>query len=168
MVLSAPQSRAGRALLDWSQEKLAQSAGVARATIVDFERGGRIPVRNNLVAIKNTLESAGIEFIAENGGGAGARFRKIELEFNPNIGADSDGITLRVRYRSQPYRIRIPSEIIEDLNGTTYDTAEQLKTAVQNHLGVYLRTIERMILSNATPPDGNILLQHDMFEAGTF
>jgi transcriptional regulator with XRE-family HTH domain len=51
-------------LLNWSQAKLAELAGVARATLADFEGGKRIPIANNLAAI------------AENGEGAGVRLKK--------------------------------------------------------------------------------------------
>ncbi|WP_149763342.1 helix-turn-helix domain-containing protein [Neomesorhizobium albiziae] len=64
-------------MLGWSQGKLAEAAAVSRTTVVDFERGIRIPHRNNLSAIRRALEAAGIEFIPENGGGAGVRlFRR--------------------------------------------------------------------------------------------
>lgn len=59
-----------------SQIDLAASANVARQTVVDFERGARTPYPNNLDAIRRALESAGVEFIPENGGGAGVRLRK--------------------------------------------------------------------------------------------
>jgi hypothetical protein len=49
---------------------------VARQTVVDFERGARTPHPNNLSAIRAALEAAGVEFIDENGGGAGVRLRK--------------------------------------------------------------------------------------------
>ncbi|RWK92095.1 MAG: XRE family transcriptional regulator [Mesorhizobium sp.] len=63
-------------MLGWSQSELAEAARVSRATVVDFERGLRIPHRNNLVAIREALEAAGIQFIPENGGGAGVRLTK--------------------------------------------------------------------------------------------
>lgn len=63
-------------MLGWSQEQLARNAGVSRQTIVDFERSLRVPIANNLAAIGTALEAAGIEFIPENGGGVGIRFRK--------------------------------------------------------------------------------------------
>jgi hypothetical protein len=44
----------------------------------DFEKGRRVPSANNVAAIRAALESAGVEFIAENGGGAGVRLRKAE------------------------------------------------------------------------------------------
>jgi len=45
-------------------------------TIADFERGARSPYPRTLEAVQSALEKAGIEFIAENGGGAGVRLRK--------------------------------------------------------------------------------------------
>jgi hypothetical protein len=43
--------------------------------VIDFERGARVPHANNLAAIQRALEAAGVEFIAENGGGAGVRLK---------------------------------------------------------------------------------------------
>ncbi|WP_091918583.1 helix-turn-helix domain-containing protein [Mesorhizobium sp. YR577] len=70
------QCRGARAMLGLSQEQLAEAASVSRQTIADFERGARIPISNNLTAIRHALEAAGIEFIPENGGGAGVRFAR--------------------------------------------------------------------------------------------
>jgi transcriptional regulator with XRE-family HTH domain len=63
-------------MLGWGQAQLAEAASVSRMTIVDFEKGARIPHFNNLAAIRAALEAAGVDFIAENGGGAGVRLRK--------------------------------------------------------------------------------------------
>jgi hypothetical protein len=46
---------------------------LSESTVRDFEKARRLPTINNLAAIRRALESAGVEFIAENGGGAGAR-----------------------------------------------------------------------------------------------
>jgi transcriptional regulator with XRE-family HTH domain len=71
------QSRAARSLLSWTQQKLADSAGVALATIQVFESDKRVPVPNNLVAIRRALEDAGIEFLPrKNGKGFGVRMRE--------------------------------------------------------------------------------------------
>jgi transcriptional regulator with XRE-family HTH domain len=75
-MLSPAQSRAGRALVEWSQEDLAGASHLGVSTIRDFEKRRRVPTHNNLAAIRVALESAGVEFIAENGGGAGVRLRK--------------------------------------------------------------------------------------------
>jgi transcriptional regulator with XRE-family HTH domain len=73
------QLRAARSLLGWSQTELAQQAGLSLPTVKRVEReGGDGPnvseeARNKL---RITLERAGIEFIAENGGGPGVRLQK--------------------------------------------------------------------------------------------
>ena len=64
-----------RAALEWGQEKLAEEAGVSRPTIVDFERGARSPMLQNLQALRRTFEGAGLIFVEQNGGGHGVRFR---------------------------------------------------------------------------------------------
>ena len=63
-------------MLGWSQADLANSAKVARQTVVDFERGARTPYTNNLAAIRAAIEAAGVEFIDPNGGGPGVRLKR--------------------------------------------------------------------------------------------
>lgn len=69
-------SRAARGLLDWSQTDLAEKAGVSLSTVRDFEIGKRTPIPNNTSAMQRAMEGEGVEFIPENGGGAGVRLRK--------------------------------------------------------------------------------------------
>jgi transcriptional regulator with XRE-family HTH domain len=76
MSMTPSQSRGARGLLDWSQQELAGRSNLSESTVRDFEKGRRVPSINNLAAIRTALESAGVEFIAENGGGAGVRLRK--------------------------------------------------------------------------------------------
>jgi transcriptional regulator with XRE-family HTH domain len=75
--LTVEQSRAGRGLLNWNQNQLADAANIGRATIRRFEAGRRTPIPNNLAAIRRALEDAGVEFIpAKAGKGVGVRLRK--------------------------------------------------------------------------------------------
>ncbi|MBF0185824.1 MAG: helix-turn-helix transcriptional regulator [Magnetococcales bacterium] len=74
-MINPAQCRAARALLNWSRQDLAKAAQVAERTIVDFERGARTPYDRTLRDIREALEAAGVQFIAENGGGAGVRMR---------------------------------------------------------------------------------------------
>ena len=62
MELSATQCRGARAMLGWSQEKLASESRTATKTIADFERGKRIPYPRTLADIRRALEDAGCEF----------------------------------------------------------------------------------------------------------
>lgn len=61
-MLAPEQSRAARAWLDWSQETLAGHSGVSLSTVRDFEKGKRVPIKNNLAAIRMALEAAGMRF----------------------------------------------------------------------------------------------------------
>jgi transcriptional regulator with XRE-family HTH domain len=62
-------------LLDVTQPQLASLAELGLSTVHDFEKGRRRISEGALAAIRTALEGAGVEFIAENGGG-GERRRK--------------------------------------------------------------------------------------------
>jgi DNA-binding transcriptional regulator YiaG len=70
------QCRAGRALLDMTQTRLAELATLGLSTVVDFERQRRQVSVEAVQAMQNALKRAGVEFIDENGGGPGVRLRK--------------------------------------------------------------------------------------------
>jgi ribosome-binding protein aMBF1 (putative translation factor) len=76
--LTSPQIRAARGLVRWSAEDLAREAALGLATIrraEGAENETSMTVANDL-AVRRALESAGVEFIDENGGGSGVRLRK--------------------------------------------------------------------------------------------
>ena len=75
-MLTPAQCRAARGLIDWSQMELAERAGVGIVTIRQLEAGVHAPRRSTLDVVRRALEAAGVEFIAENGGGPGVRLRK--------------------------------------------------------------------------------------------
>ncbi len=76
--ISSAQLRAARALLRWSALDLASTSKVGVATIRRVEVvDGEIPATSaNEAALRSALEAAGVEFIDENGGGAGVRLKK--------------------------------------------------------------------------------------------
>jgi DNA-binding XRE family transcriptional regulator len=55
--------RMARAAIDWTQARLAQEAHVAVQVILQFEKGGSRPQRNNLREIVLAFENAGVEFL---------------------------------------------------------------------------------------------------------
>lgn len=77
-ILSIRQVKAARALLAWSQNDLANASGVSYPTVARLEKDdGPLRGRSSTVAaIRKALETAGIEFIPENGGGVGVRLKK--------------------------------------------------------------------------------------------
>lgn len=72
----AHQCRAARAILNWSRDDLARRSGVSVATLADFESEKRTPYDRTLADIEKALTKAGVQFIPENGGGAGVRLTK--------------------------------------------------------------------------------------------
>lgn len=74
--ISPGQCRAARGLLGWSQDDLAEMSGVSKRTIARFELDGPPPYKRTLNALHSCFGEAGIEFIAENGEGAGLRLKK--------------------------------------------------------------------------------------------
>jgi transcriptional regulator with XRE-family HTH domain len=77
--MTPAQCRAARGLLDWTQAKLAEAAGLALATVVKFERSGRTVPARAVQAMRLAFEAAGVEFIPENGSGEGVRLQKGKL-----------------------------------------------------------------------------------------
>jgi len=74
MVTSA-QVRAARGLLNWTVRDLAEKSGVHRNTVTRIETEATAP-GHSMAAVQAAFETAGVEFIPENGGGAGVRLRK--------------------------------------------------------------------------------------------
>jgi DNA-binding XRE family transcriptional regulator len=64
-MITAEQIKAGRKLLGWSQMKLALEAGLAQTTIVSLESGKKRPSVLSVSMIKLALQTAGVEFAAD-------------------------------------------------------------------------------------------------------
>jgi len=73
--MTPAQCRMARAAIELGVRELAEAAKVSTNTVTRFERGEELRDRT-VDAIRAALEAAGVEFIAENGGGAGVRLRK--------------------------------------------------------------------------------------------
>ncbi len=76
--LTSAQLRAARALVRWSAEDLARHSAVGVTTIrrAELTENETSLTAANNQALRRALESAGVEFIDENGGGPGVRLRK--------------------------------------------------------------------------------------------
>ncbi len=75
-MITSAQCRAARGLLDWSQQELATRAGVGIVTVHQMEAGTSRPRRATLEVIRRAFETAGVEFIDENGGGLGVLLKR--------------------------------------------------------------------------------------------
>ncbi|MDG4898302.1 helix-turn-helix transcriptional regulator [Mesorhizobium sp. WSM4976] len=76
-MISPAQSRAARGLIGWSQTRLAEAASLSLPTVKRHETGTGAKVSEDAInRMQTALEAAGVEFIPQNGGGAGVRLRK--------------------------------------------------------------------------------------------
>jgi len=79
--LTAAQIRAARALLDWTQPKLAEKTKLSVPTIrrMESSRGPSASTAANVEAVRRTLEEAGVVFLdakQNKDGGPGVRLKK--------------------------------------------------------------------------------------------
>ena len=65
--MTPEQSRAARGWLDWGQAELAAAASVSLSTVRDYEKGRRVPIANNLTAMRAALEAQGVAFVEVDG-----------------------------------------------------------------------------------------------------
>jgi transcriptional regulator with XRE-family HTH domain len=80
--LTSAQIRAARSLIRWSAEDLAERSSLSVATIrrAELTDGETSMTAANDLAVRRALEAAGVEFIDDNGGGVGVRFREVRRE----------------------------------------------------------------------------------------
>ena len=71
------QIKMARAALGWGVRDLAEKAGVTANTVTRIENGGDAK-QSTIDAMRQAMELGGVEFIPENGGGAGVRLRKAD------------------------------------------------------------------------------------------
>jgi predicted transcriptional regulator len=73
--ISPNQLRAARSMIGWTREDLADASGATTRNLARIEAGEIKPRPRTVAAIRSALEAAGVEFIPENGGGAGVRLK---------------------------------------------------------------------------------------------
>jgi transcriptional regulator with XRE-family HTH domain len=76
MTITPPQCRAARALLGWTQPRLAARAEIGLSTVSDFEHARRVVSKEAIAAIQRSLATAGIVFDDNDGCEPGVVLRK--------------------------------------------------------------------------------------------
>ncbi len=124
------QVRSARALIDWSQERLAHESGVSISTIRDFESGRRDPARENLQAIVRTLAAIGaVRFLSEDENlGPGVRLTKDSAKMikgPTHVSFDSDNLPFKVRWNETEIFVFLPALVLDDLSRTSCENDQQ-------------------------------------------
>lgn len=74
-MITGPQCRAARALVELSREKVAKLSGIDVDVIAKFENQIDVPPADVVERLKDTLEQAGAVFIPEGTRGIGVRLK---------------------------------------------------------------------------------------------
>ncbi len=70
-LINADQVRAARGWVGWTQQDLADKAGVSKTSIATFERGESVAYDDTLTAIRHAFEAVGVTFIFDGARGIG-------------------------------------------------------------------------------------------------
>jgi transcriptional regulator with XRE-family HTH domain len=165
MPIASPQCRAGRSLLNWTQDELATNARVSRATIADFESNSRQPMKNNLLAIEDCMFAAGVEFLPEVGeAGVGVRFRERKLEYTKNVRVNllNRRATMQMRYAGRPFTCVIDLDSIDDLHRANFKTDDEFSTAISEVFHQILAAVERRAKQGRNGDE--IVVTYDMLD----
>ncbi len=161
MEISSAQCRAARGILGWSQEQLADIAGVARATIADFEWSLRVPMRQNMVSLVCAFEAQGVVFIPDDdqGEGAGVRLKRVEVTCSDELVPVDGGwaVGLPVAYRGRRYTFVVSRELADDTErGGHFRTFEERAKAVRRNLWVFLHEVQRVLTTTPELAEGRV------------
>lgn len=89
-MITGPQCRAARALVQLSREELARASGVPAQAISDFENRITEPAREAVTSLRHALEEGGAVFIPDGDGGGGGGGLGVRLKFT-QLGARQIG-----------------------------------------------------------------------------
>ena len=167
--ITPSQMRAGRALLDWSQEQLATTAGVSLSTVRDYEkeRRGDIVVAGGLKAIREALENQGVDFLPSQGDfGPGVRIHaKMPnvLRWPIKLGR-FDSLLIPAEWRGQQVEVFVPQDVLDDLGRcrSTRPDGAYLRL-FEEHRALILKAAASAIDAGRVGKDRRVHLTHDDF-----
>jgi transcriptional regulator with XRE-family HTH domain len=125
VVISA-QVRAARALLDWSQERLAEEAGVGVTTVRDIESQRRSTDTGAMRQLRRAVENAGVSFVSGAAdGGPGVRFvaGRPHLIRQPEM-TKWDGLHFGVEWQGREIDVFIAYEVVADFGGINFSSRQ--------------------------------------------
>jgi transcriptional regulator with XRE-family HTH domain len=77
-MISKEQCRAARAWLNLKQEELAEASGVSVRTLIDFEKGIRVPHGRTLRDVQKAFEAKGVQFVFDGAQARGILFDRAD------------------------------------------------------------------------------------------
>jgi hypothetical protein len=135
-VVTPAQVRAGRALLEWSQEQLAKEAEVGLSTVRDVESERRAADTAAVASIRRALWNGGVIFVAGDAcGGPGVRLvgNWPNIIRRPTTMQTFEGMPFSIEWQGKVITVFVSREVLDDLGGHSRSMHDE----------VYLKTFER-------------------------
>jgi transcriptional regulator with XRE-family HTH domain len=164
MPLTPAQIRAGRVLLGWSQQELAESAEVGLTTVRDFENERRAGDVGGLKAIVDALTNAGIIFIpgepsGDLGPGVRQRARQPNVLRAPIKLGPFDTLLFPVEWRGREVTVVVSHEALQDLGKfRSSRLPEEYIRLFEKKRGEILQAAAAAIDAERVTPDGRVHL----------
>lgn len=159
--LTPAQIRAGRALVEMSQQKLADAAGLSLSSVRDYEnerRGGEL---GGLQAIRRALEIEGVEFLPGSpDAGPGVRLKtKLPTVLRRPSRLIDYALLIPVEWQGREISVLVSREVLEDLGRIPGD--RELKDAdyvslFEQHRGEILAGAAAVIEDGRVTPDRRV------------
>ncbi len=158
------QIRAGRALLDWNQQKLADAAKLSLSSVRDYESERRGGVVGGLGAIRRALENEGVVFLSgDTNEGPGVRLtgRIPSVLRRPTKLSDHDALIVPIVWHGQTFELFVHREVLEDLGSVSGDrepTDSEYVELFDQHRAAILAAAARAIDAKQVAPDRRVHL----------
>ncbi len=124
--------RAGRALVECSQEDLAKAAGIGLTTLREIEGKKRVPESDTMSKIRGTLEGMGVYFMdnsPDHGPGVCLQNNRPSIVREPTTMTMWEGIPFSVRWNGKEVTVFVSREVIEDLGRHKGDETDEVYLA---------------------------------------
>lgn len=165
--ITPSQIRAGRALLDWSQEQLAAKAKVGLSTARDYEKERRSGELSGVKAIRQALENHGVIFLASEGDyGPGVRLvaKMPNVLRRPTKLGRWSALVIPVEWRGREIEVFVSQEALDDLAHFQETRPEAEYIALfDEHRTKILKAAAAAIDVGRVTPDRRVHLKSDDF-----
>jgi transcriptional regulator with XRE-family HTH domain len=162
VVISA-QVRAGRALLNWSQETLAEEAGVGVTTVRDIENQRRPADTHAMSELRRALANGGVIFVSGTpDGGPGVRFvgGRPHLLRRPEMTRSGD-LNLTAEWQGREIDVVVTFEAVSTIGGAGFNTRQRDSAYLKvfdDHRGEILDALAAALNSGRSEPHGRVML----------
>jgi transcriptional regulator with XRE-family HTH domain len=160
VVISA-QIRAARALLNWSQERLAKTAGVGATTVRDIESQRRPTDTAAMRQLRRAFENAGVGFVfgaADGGPGVRLVAGQPHLIGQPKM-TKWGGLHFEVVWQGRKIDVFVAYEVVAGFGGFSRRQPDAAYVNVfENHRAKILDAADKALTAGRIDPHGRVHL----------